>query len=623
MVASIHTRELSVWLPSDRRYRFVTPSPRFDPGPDQRLTLSLLGAPEITGAGAELASGLLVKPKALALLAFLGLSGRTGFRHRDEVLALLWPKSDTARAQNALRQGLFLLRKHLPTDALVSRGSDEIGLAPRCVRVDVAVFAEHLGHRRETEALALYRGALLDGFHLYSDSDFMAWLVMERARQQQHAVRAAVALARRYAMDGDVAGMGSWLDFARTIAPHDEDLLRSSIELHRDCGDAAGAAQRYGVALERFRNDLGITLSPETTRAGQLLGDGRTPSVSAVPAKFATTPALRRPRAVSSDARHLHLQARQLASQRSPTTIMKAIASFERAIEASPEYAEAHAGLGMALCQAVAYVDHPGSDVWPRAKAHASRACELDPQLGEAHAVLAHVTLCYDYDWTAADAHYRRVLALDPRSATTRHSYALYFLTASGRAEEALGVLDRARDDTPTDPTHSVYYAMCALFDRRFMRALQEADFVLESSPTLFTAHWVRGMALEALGDLTAAIETFEAALAMTERSSIFLWQLGRASASAGDRARATTILDELEQRGGDSGSLLYARAEILAAMGDIEGALDLLYLAYRRRSPHVIFCAVKPALDPLRATRRFRDLLARMRLPRLQGGCV
>ena len=415
-----------------------------------------------------------------------------------------------------------------------------------------------------------------------------------------------------------LAGMGSWLEFARVLAPHDENLLRSSIELLHDAGDAAGAARLYGVAVECFHNDLRITLSPETARTGQLLHQRHMPTVSATPPTSETTPALRRPRAVSQKARHLHLQARQWAGQRSPMTIMKAISCFERAIEASRENAEAHAGFGGALCGAITYVDHPGADVWPRAKAHASRACLLDAHLGEAHAVLAHVALCYDYDWTASDAHYLRALALDPASAMTRNSYAVYYLTASGRANEALGFLDRARDDTPNDLSHSVYYAMCAVLDRRFERALQEADFVLESVPTLFLAHWVRGIALEGLGDLSGAVKTFEAGLAMTQRSSIFLWHLGHACAGAGDRARAASILDELEQRGSDSGNLLYGRAEILTALGDLDGALDHLYLAYRQRSPHVIFCGVKPALDPLRATKRFRDLLLRMRLPSL-----
>jgi len=126
----------------------------------------------------------------------------------------------------------------------------------------------------------------------------------------------------------------------------------------------------------------------------------------------------------------------------------------------------------------------------------------------------------------------------------------------------------------------------------------------------------VRGMAQEGLGDVAGAIKTFELAVATTNRSSLLLSQLGRACARAGHRARAMSILRELDARNEASGPAAYYSAEILAALGSTEVALDRLYVAYRQRNPFLVFAGVLYGLDPLRGTRRFRDLLMRIGLP-------
>ena len=578
------------------------------------LTLHLFGAPAIGGTGTEDASALIAKPKSFALLAYLAIARPHGMRRRDEILALLWPESSDERARNAMRQSLFLLRTHLPAGALVSRGRDEVGLAG--IDVDVRMFEDHLDAGREAEALALYDGALLDGFRLYTNSDFDAWLTMERERLHRRAMRAAMLLAGR--SDG-VAGSAKaavWARFAIDRSPYDEELLRDVIELFRQSGDHTGATELYRAAATRFRTELGISLSPETERAGLADSRGRE-GPAAIPGTGSSAAiAALRPRAVTADARRYYLEARQFAAQKSPVTILKAIACYERAIELSPGYAEAHAGLSFALCQAVVYVAYPGIAAWPRAKAHASTAIRLDPRSGEGHAVLGHVTLCYDYQWQSAASQYRKALELDPISVASRQFYALYYLTGVGRTDDALAVLDRARDDFPTDPGISVYYAMAAVFGRRFERGLREVEFVLQGYPGLVQAHWVRGMALEGMGDFAAAIEVFASGVAMTNRSSLLLSQLGRAKARNGDGADAERILAELDARGEDSGPGAYFGAEILAALGSTELALDRLYSCYRQRNPFVVFAGVLFGLDPLRGTRRFRDLLMRIGLP-------
>lgn len=594
------------------------------------LSLQLFGSPCFLGEDAARASELLARPKALGLLAYLAIALPLGLHRRDELLALFWPDSDSSHARNALRQSLHLQRSSLPAGSLITRGKMEVGIESALLRIDVRTFEDHLDHGREANALALYRGELLNGFSLSEIPEFDAWLSVERERLHRRAVRGALILATEGEQNGDRQSSAKWAQFALDMAPFDENLLRDVIEIRVRSGDNGGAAHAYVTAGALFREKLGIALSPETMRLGASLsgdesalpregGVQREVVQRALPLTAASAAAFVRPRVVSPEARQAYLEGKRVAAERSPVTILKSIESFELAIRLSPQYAEAHSALSTALMQAAAYIPYPGNDAWPRARTHALRAINLDPQLGDAYAILAHVTVCYDYDWTLAEKLYLRALHLDPTSVGSRASYALYFLSARGRFADALSVLNRARDDFPDISGLSLYYAMVSVFAREYDQALREANFVLDSEPSSVQGHWVRGSAQEGMGDLDGAVQTFERGVELTNRSALFLSLLGRACARRGDTSRATAILRELDQRGDEGGPGMYFGAEIFAAMANPEAAIDRLYAVYRQRNPAIVFAGVRFGLDPLRGNRRFKDLLMRLGLSAFQ----
>jgi DNA-binding SARP family transcriptional activator len=589
------------------------------------LSLSILGAAEFTGDGADTASEILRQPKQLSLLIYLAACLPRGFHRRDELIALLWPESDASHGRNSLRQSLHVLRRLLPAGTLVTRGRDEVALSVSRLRLDTELFEDHLGHGREAEALALYRGDLLHGCHLADSPEYAVWLDAERERLRRRVVRGAMVLAKRSALDGDVIHAAEWARFAGLRAPYDEDLVHEVVDVLDRIGDRAGGARFYAAADERFRSELGIALTPRGEYAARnvagrsardgLVLSGRDNSSQARSrlASRATASVTARSRSVPAEARRMYLEARQYSAQRSPATISRSIEGFQRALRLAPDYAEAHAGIAFALAQATVYIGYPGCDTWPRIRTHASRALWLDPSLGEAHAMLAHATLSNDYDWILAERMYRHALELDPVSDIARQSFALYFLTAAGRTDEALEVLDQARDIMPYAPGINTFYAMCCVYGRQFERGRVEAASVLVTQPEFAQAHWVHGMALEGLGELEAAIKAFETGAALTDDSSLLLLQLGRACARAGHHERARQILAVIDRRAERAGPAAYYTAEVLAALGDTDVAIDTLYSAYRQRHPAMVLAGARYGLDPLREERRFRDLLMRL----------
>jgi DNA-binding SARP family transcriptional activator len=132
----------------------------------ETIRLRTLGRLDLESAARPLAQSLLTGPKRAALLVYLACESRGGFVRRDAILPLLWPDLDQADARHALRNTLSILRKFLGSDAVVSRGKEEIALAEGALWADVAAYEDALAELRYEDAVALYQGEFLDGFHV-------------------------------------------------------------------------------------------------------------------------------------------------------------------------------------------------------------------------------------------------------------------------------------------------------------------------------------------------------------------------------------------------------------------------------------------------------------------------
>src|SRR6202051_2674513 len=102
--------------------------------------------------------------RSLGLLAILALAGRQGFP-RDRIEAYLWPESSAPLARHSLDQTVYAIRHALGSDFILSSGR-ELRLNPDLVQVDLWDFEEAVRARDWATAARIYRGTLLEGFHL-------------------------------------------------------------------------------------------------------------------------------------------------------------------------------------------------------------------------------------------------------------------------------------------------------------------------------------------------------------------------------------------------------------------------------------------------------------------------
>ena len=117
------------------------------------------------------------------------------------------------------------------------------------------------------------------------------------------------------------------------------------------------------------------------------------------------------------EAYNAYLQGRYFYDRRSKEDLEKAIGYYEQALQIDPNYARAWAGLSeVHSAQAdCGYV--PVDEGYAKARKEAEKALELDPNLAEAHAQMGWIKMNYDWDWSGADAAYKRALELEPANA--------------------------------------------------------------------------------------------------------------------------------------------------------------------------------------------------------------
>jgi DNA-binding SARP family transcriptional activator/TolB-like protein len=228
------------------------------------IQLQVLGRIELRDSrGVELGP-VLAQPKRLALLAYLAINSRLGFRRRDEVLAVFWPDHDAGHARAALNRAVYHLRQTLGAGVLVSRGAAEIGLSAQHFQCDAVALERAVSEGRFEEAVDLYRGDLLEAFHVSDASPFEHWLDGERDRLRALAHRAATALVSAESPSGDPARAAHWLRWTLERFPYDEPAVRRLIVLLNAAGDRAGALQHYDQFARRMANDLDLSPSAET-----------------------------------------------------------------------------------------------------------------------------------------------------------------------------------------------------------------------------------------------------------------------------------------------------------------------------------------------------------------------
>lgn len=230
----------------------------------------------------------------------------------------------------------------------------------------------------------------------------------------------------------------------------------------------------------------------------------------------------------------------------SPEGHRLAAQNFEQAVKLDPTYAPAWLGLGNAYrFRGTWWGDMRPREAAPRAKEALARVLQLDPKLGDAYAALGWTRFSFDWDWSGAEADFRRGLELAPNSGGAHSAYG-NFLRCMGRLDEARAHMDRSLEIDPLDPLDLADSATLYLELKQPEKAEKLALRALEIDPDFAHAKLWLALVWVDTGRVEKAIELLEKSTAGPQPDLLSLATLAHLYSDHGKKAEARRVFEKL-----------------------------------------------------------------------------
>jgi TolB-like protein len=407
----------------------------------------------------------------------------------------------------------------------------------------------------------------------------MAQASTSRFRQRQEdAVTIAAALGVAFLLDGSVRRSGS------------------TVRVTADLVDGATGFSRWSEMFERGLEDIFAVQSEIARTVARALAREVAPEDEAVSGATA-----------SVEAYDAYLRGRALYDLSvDEASEQAALAQFDAAIAADPDYAAAHAARSRSLT-AIANAYGQADELAPlyaEAIAAARRAIELAPGLADAHSTLGNILFQGQLDAAGARAPFDRSRELGAGEATVLARFSLY-CARTGREREAGEAMQRALVLDKLNPLIHRAAGAIRYAARDWAGSIPPVRQALEMNPRLPRTHGAIADALLMQGQVDAA----RAEYLQEPHEDHRLAGLAIVERRLGDGAAARQAMDDLLAHHGDRS--LYQQAQVLAQWGEQDAAVDALRRALRVGDSGLIYSRNDPFLDPLRGDPGFAQLLS------------
>jgi TolB-like protein/Flp pilus assembly protein TadD len=289
----------------------------------------------------------------------------------------------------------------------------------------------------------------------------------------------------------------------------------------------------------------------------------------------------------------------------------KAVEAFQEAVKTDPNYAQAWAGLAMAL-QDVGYIDTNPAQVeakYKLARAAADKASALGPNLSIVHNARGIILQYLDSDWNGAAAEFRRAAELAPGDVSPKANLSVVLMTL-GRTEDAVQLI---RDALKIDPLRAQFYADLASYQillGQLPQAEQAMRRAVELDPTGFNYY-------QALSFISILRGDAKSALAEAQRESRQPYRdlnVALAMQVSPDRAAADAALKNLIDKYATIAA--YQVGDAYALRKDPDNMFKWLDRAYAQKDQGLQGMTADPLLLVYRHDPRFAKLCAEVKLP-------
>ena len=317
------------------------------------------------------------------------------------------------------------------------------------------------------------------------------------------------------------------------------------------------------------------------------------------------------------EAYRLYLKGRHHWNRWTEEGFYKAIGYFQQAVEKDPSYALAHTGLAESYVLLGWNSYLPPKDAFPKGKAAAMAALQLDQGLGEAHTPLAAALWLYDWQWQDAQIEFKRSLELNPAYPTANHWHAEFVMTM-GRQVEAIAKMKNSQELDPLSLIINVAIGWASYMARRYDEAIEQLLRTAELDPNYPVTYWILGLVYRITGRYELAASAGEKGVNLSGGSPLMRAALAHSYGMSGRAKEARQVLDDLTKLANHKYVAPHFLAGIHIGLGENDSAIEYLEKSYKEHSHWLIYLHLDPSMDALRSNPRFQDLLRRIGLPEL-----
>ncbi len=313
------------------------------------------------------------------------------------------------------------------------------------------------------------------------------------------------------------------------------------------------------------------------------------------------------------DTYELYAKGKYLLEKRGKREFLQALHLFQRVVDESPSYALGYLGLTQAWNALGTFIYVEPKIAFPKGRAAARRALELDPNLPEAYALLAEAALYFDRDWEATMQFASTSIEMNPSIQLSHHTLGWMHM-AMGDLDEAAKIVIRTIEMFPASLNLHATLALVYRYRGDIEKSVALFRGILEMDPTYNLARYYLGNSLVVQGPVEEAIGELQR-VAAVEPSVQVRSSLAYALARAGDRRAAEEILAMLEAQAKTEYVSRYSLALVYVGLEDFDRAMDELREAVCERAAWLIFLGVEPRFDEIRSRRDFQGLLIELGL--------
>jgi adenylate cyclase len=309
------------------------------------------------------------------------------------------------------------------------------------------------------------------------------------------------------------------------------------------------------------------------------------------------------------EAYQLYLQGRHYWKLRGEANVRRSLELYQQALGRDPGFARALSALASAWVVLPGYAGTEPEPAYEEAVKAARQALSLDPNLAEAHAVLAQVNASRA-NWLDAESGFFFATSLDPTEPTPHHWYSL-LLRQVGRLDAALLEAQKAYEMDDSSPIIAANLANVQLDlgqndEGARLNALAE-HLGLEQDPS-----GVAATLAQRRGDYAAAARLIAASPKTPPKIGPLVYEFFDALAHPENRADVLAKLKaaDITPLGPIDRVMPYAQ------LGDVEDAMQILLEIARSDQRESIFDHVPlwaPEAAPLRRDPRFAEVARRL----------